>query len=166
MNVAPTLLPEFEQETANTRKVLERIPDDKIEWKAHPKSNSIGWVASHLVNIPGWVEGIMTQDAWDIHPPGGEMYVTKQLTNRQDILAEFDNNVASAKKALSSATDEELAKTWSLLMQGNAMFTMPRLAALRTWVFSHSIHHRAFLCVYLRLNDVPVPGMYGPSGDE
>ncbi len=166
MNVAPTLLPEFEQEMASTRKVLERIPDEKIEWKAHPKSNTIGWVASHLAEIPGWVGGILAQDAWDIQPPGGEPYRTKQLTNRQDILAEFDKNVTAAKQALATATDDQLAKNWSLLTGGKPMFTMPRLAALRTWVFNHSIHHRAFLCSYLRLNDVPVPGMYGPSGDE
>jgi len=160
------MLPEFEQEMANTRKVLERVPDDKLDWKAHPKSNTIGWVASHLVEIPGWVEGTLTQPSWDIQAPGTEPYRTPIMKSRQEMLAAFDANVAAARKALAGVSDSDMLKNWSLEMGGQALFTMPRAAVMRMFVLNHAIHHRAHLCVYLRLNDIAVPGMYGPSADE
>ena len=166
MSIAQSILPEFEQEMAGTRKTIERVPDDKFDWKAHPKSNTVGWVVSHLVEIPGWVEGTLTQDAWDLSPPGGEPYRTPAVAGRQQALELFDANVAAAKAALAKTSDAEFAKDWSLLMNGQTIFTMPRLAVIRTFVLNHSIHHRAILTVYLRLNDLPVPGLYGPSGDE
>ena len=166
MSVAESILPEFEQEMASTRKVLERIPDDKLDWKAHPKSNTIGWVSAHLVEIPGWVEGTLTQESWDINPAGGEPYQRTKATSRQQVLDLFDKNVAAGRKAIASTSDEAFMKQWSLLSGGEALFTMPRIAVVRTFVLNHTIHHRAHLCVYLRLNDIPVPGMYGPSGDE
>ncbi len=166
MTLAEMLLPEFEQEMAGTRKTLERIPEDKTDWKAHPKSNTIGWVGAHLVEIPGWVEGTLTQDAWDLQPPGAEPYRTPPWTDRADMLARFDKNIAEAKRALAATTDPEFMKPWSLMMGGQTVLTMPRLAVIRNFVLNHTIHHRAHLCVYLRLNDVPVPGLYGPSADE
>lgn len=166
MTIAESILPEFEIEMAGTRKVLEQIPADKLDWKAHPKSNTIGWVAAHLAEIPGWVEGTLTQDEWDINPEGGEPYQAPQLNSKQDVLDLFDKNVASAKQQLQQTPDEEFGKSWSLLSAGNPIITMPKLGVIRTWVLNHTIHHRAHLCVYLRLNDIPVPGLYGPSGDE
>lgn len=166
MSYAETILPEFDQEVAGTRKVLERLPDDKLDWKAHPKSNTIGWNANHLAEMPGWVEGTLNQDAWDIAPADGEHYQTPQLTSKQEILDLFDRNVAAARRALESVGDETMSKTWSLLRGGTPLFTMPRSVVIRTFVLNHTVHHRAILCVYLRLNDIPVPGMYGPSGDE
>jgi len=166
MSYADAVLPEFEQEMASTRKVLERLPDDKFDWKAHPKSHTIGWNASHLAEIPGWVEGTIAQTEWDIAPVGGEPYRTPDLKSRQEVLEMFDKNVAAAKAAILKTNEAEMAKNWSLLMGGQAVITMPRSAVVRTWVINHTIHHRAHLLVYLRLNDVPVPGMYGPSGDE
>ncbi len=166
MSIAQMILPEFEHEMAGTRKVLERIPDDKLEWKAHPKSNTIGWVGSHLAEIPGWVEGTLTQDTWDINPPGGEPYKTPKFTSHQQMLDVFDKNVAAAKRAIAETSDEAFMKEWSLLSDGKPMITMPRLGVIRGFVLNHSIHHRAHLCVYLRLNDIPVPALYGPSGDE
>lgn len=166
MSIAQSILPEFDQEMAGTRKILERIPDDKLDWKAHPKSNSIGWVASHLVEIPGWVEGTLTQDEWDVHPPGGEPYRTPALTSRQQMLDEFDKHVAAARKAIEATSDAAFMQPWSLKQGGATIMTMPRAAVIRGFVLNHSIHHRAHLCVYLRLNDIPVPGLYGPSGDE
>jgi len=166
MSVAESILPEFDHESANTRKVLERVPEDKFDWKAHPKSNTIGWVAAHLVEIPGWVAGTLEQDSWDLNPPGGEPYRTPTLTSRKQILEMFDKNVAEAKRALAAAKDPDFFKNWSLLSGGQAVFTMPRVAVIRSFVLNHMIHHRAHLCVYLRLNDVPVPALYGPSGDE
>ena len=166
MTIAESILPEFEMEMAGTRKTLERIPDDKLEWKAHSKSNSIGWVASHLAEIPGWVEGTLTQDSWDINPEGGKPYRTPELNARQQILDHFDVNVATAGKRIAATADDEFAKSWSLLSGGQPLITMPKLAVIRTWVLNHAIHHRAHLCVYLRLNDIAVPALYGPSGDE
>lgn len=166
MRIADMILPEFEQEMAGTRKTLERVPDDKLDWKAHPKSNTIGWVAAHLAEIPGWVEGTLTQDSWDINPVNGEPYRTPVLGSRQEILAVFDAGVESAKKAIAATSDEDFMKEWSLLSGGTPIITMPRLGILRSFVINHAIHHRAHLCVYLRLNDIPVPALYGPSGDE
>jgi uncharacterized damage-inducible protein DinB len=166
MTYAQSILPEFDQEMTNTRKVLERVPDDKLDWKAHPKSNTIGWNANHLAEIPGWVAGTLGQPEWDIAPVGGTPYQSPKLKSTSEILDLFDRNVATARAALQSATDEELQQIWSLLKAGQPMFTMPRTAVIRNFVLNHTVHHRAILCVYLRLNDVPVPGMYGPSGDQ
>ncbi|WP_437205138.1 DinB family protein [Planctomicrobium sp. SH664] len=166
MTIAATLLPEFDEEMANTRKCLERIPDDKLDWKAHPKSNTIGWVGGHLAEIPGWVAGTLQKTEWDVSPPGEEPYRTSSDLNRQQILEMFDQNVAEARAALTGASDDLFPVPWSLLYQGRTIFTMPRLNVIRQFVLNHTIHHRAHLCVYLRLNEIPVPGMYGPSGDE
>lgn len=166
MNIAQSILPEFEMEMALTRKALERVPDDKLDWKAHPKSNTIGWVACHLAEIAGWVEGTLTQDSWDLNPQGGEPYQSPKLNSRQEILNLFDANVTAAKKQIAATPDEEFGKSWSLLSSGQALITMPKVGVIRTWVINHIIHHRAHLCVYLRLNNIPVPAIYGPSGDE
>lgn len=166
MSIAESILPEFDQEMTSTRKVLERIPDDKLEWKAHPKSNSIGWNAAHLADIPGWVELALKANSFDVNPPGGEPYRTPPAESRQNVLATFDRNVAAARNAIQATADTDFMQPWSLLSGGQVFFTMPRIAVLRTFVLNHSIHHRAYLCSYLRLNDIPVPGLYGPSGDE
>ena len=166
MTYPELILPEFDQEMASTRLVLERLPEDKFDWKAHPKSHTIGWNAAHLAEIPGWVEGTISQTEWDIAPPEGEPYRTPTLTSRQEVLDLFDRNVAAARAAISKTNEAEMAKNWSLLSGGQVLMTVPRSVVIRTWVINHSIHHRAHLLVYLRLNDVPVPGMYGPSGDD
>jgi uncharacterized damage-inducible protein DinB len=165
MSFADAILPEFDQEMANARKVLERVPEDKFDWRPHPKSNTIGWNANHLAEIPGWVEGTLTQLSWDFAPVGGERYQSPSLTTRQAILDLFDRNVAAARKAIAAVKDEEVGKMWSLLQGGQTLMSMPRAAMIRSLILNHLIHHRAILCVYLRLNDVPVPGMYGPSGE-
>ncbi len=166
MTYAENILPEFDQEMANTRKVLECIPEDKFDWRAHPESNTIGWNANHLAEIPDWVEGTIAETSFDMAPEGGPRYESPKLTTRQEILDLFDRNVATARKALAAARDEEMGVMWSLLEGGKPIVTMPRAAVIRSFVLNHAIHHRAILCVYLRLNDIPVPGMYGPSGDE
>lgn len=166
MTYAETILPEFDQEMASTRKVLERIPNDKLDWKPHPKSNTVGWNANHLAEMAGWVEGTINQDEWDISPLGGEPYQSPHLKSTREILDAFDRNVAMAKQAIASTDFDHMSKTWSLLNAGQPMITMPRAAVIRTFILNHIIHHRAILTVYLRLNDIPVPGMYGPSGDD
>jgi uncharacterized damage-inducible protein DinB len=166
MTYAETLLPEFDQEMANTRKVLERIPDDKLDWQAHPKSHTIGWNANHVADLPNWLVEVLTKPSLDIAPVGAEPYVFPKLTSRQEILELFDRNVATARKAITEVRDEDMGSPWTLSQGGHPLFTMPRSAVVRGVVINHLIHHRAHLCVYLRLNDIPVPGMYGPSGDE
>lgn len=166
MSIAQTFLPEFDEEMASTRKVLERVPDDKLQWRGHPKSNTIGWVGSHLAEIPSWIEGTLSQLEWDFNPVGGEPYRTPMLTSRKQMLEAFDAAVATGRKAIAATSDEEFAKNWSMLDGGNVLLTMPRTGVIRSFILNHTIHHRAILCVYLRLNDIPVPGMYGPSGDE
>jgi uncharacterized damage-inducible protein DinB len=166
MTYAESILPEFDREMASTRKVLERVPEDKFDWQAHPKSHTIGWNANHLAEILGWVPGMLSAPSWDFAPVGGPAYQSPKLTSRQAILDLFDRNVAGARQAIGAVRDEQMTQPWSLLQAGKVLFTMPRSAVIRTFILNHLIHHRAILCVYLRLNDVAVPGMYGPSGDE
>lgn len=166
MSYADTILPEFDQEMANTRKVLERVPEDKWDWRAHPKSNTMGWNANHLTEMPGWVEGILTETEWDFAPPGGPRYESPTFKTRKDVLNLFDQNVQAARKAIQNVKDEDLKENWTLLYQGQPIFTSPRAGVIRSFIMNHMIHHRAMLCAYLRLNDIPVPGMYGPSGDD
>ncbi len=166
MTYSETILPEFAGEMASTRKVLERVPEDKLEWQAHPRSHTIGWNANHLAELPGWAVGTLGGASLDMAPPGGEPYRSPRLTKRRELLDLFDRNVAEARAALAAARDEEMVQPWSLLKAGETLFTMPKAAVIRSFVLNHIIHHRAILCVYLRLNDIPVPGMYGPSGDE
>ena len=166
MSYTETLLPEFDQEVANTRKVLERIPDDKLDWQPHPKSHTIGWNANHVADLLNWLVVALTQPSLDVAPPDGPKYEFPALTSRKAILDLFDRNVAAARKAITEAKDEDMGQPWTLSRAGQVFFTMPRSAVVRGFVLNHLIHHRAHLCVYLRMNDVPVPGMYGPSGDE
>ncbi len=165
MRYAETILPEFDREMANTRKVLERVPENKLQWQAHPKSHTIGWNANHVADIVNWLVQALTRPSLDIAPVGGPRYEFPRLTSRQEILDLFDRNVAAARKAITAVKDEDMGAPWSLSQAGKPFFTMPRSAVARG-VVNHLIHHRAHLCVYLRLNDIPVPGMYGPSGDE
>jgi uncharacterized damage-inducible protein DinB len=165
MSIGQMLLPEFDQEMAGTRKVLERVPDDKLDWKAHPKSNTIGWVATHLANIPTWTGYTLNQDSLDINP-GGTALVAPPALSRREVLDRLDQNVAAARQQIAAADDAQFARPWTLLSNGSPLFTLPKIAVLRSFVLNHMIHHRAHLCVYLRLNDIPVPGLYGPSADE
>lgn len=166
MNYSQLTLPEFEHEMATTRRVLERVPDDKLDWRPHPKSNTIGWNANHLAEIPGWAANILTEPFFDMNPSGNEPYTTPDLRSREAILRAFDENVAAATKAIAGFKNEAMYETWQFKDGGNVLLEMPRVVAFRAWVISHTIHHRAILTVYYRLNDVPVPAIYGPSADE
>jgi hypothetical protein len=135
-----TILPEFDQEMANTRKVLERVPENKLDWQAHPKSHTIGWNTNHLAEIPGWVEGWLTAPSWDFAPIGGEPYESPKLTSRQEILDLFDRNVAAARKAIAAVKDDQMTQPWSLLKAGTPLFTMPRATVIRSFVLNHLIH--------------------------
>jgi uncharacterized damage-inducible protein DinB len=166
MSISSALLPEFDQEMANTRKTLERIPDDKFGWKPHPKSFAMGPLATHTAELVGWTVDTIGKDSLDIAPPGAPPYKTVEATSRQELLDRFDKKVTAARAAIAGASDEHLMKPWTLLQGGQPIFTMPRAALLRSFVMNHVIHHRAQLGVYLRLNDIPVPAIYGPTADE
>ena len=165
MGLSESLLPEFDHEMANTRKTLERVPDDKFGWKPHQKSSPMGNLAGHLANLPSWGSLTIGSDSFDMAPEG-KPFKTPELSSTNDVLAKFDENVAATRSAIAGASDAELFKPWTLLSNGNTMLTMPKIAVLRSFVISHIIHHRAQLGVYLRLNDIPVPSIYGPSADE
>jgi hypothetical protein len=185
MNYAETILARLDREIANTRKVLERVPEDKLDWQAHPKSRTIawnaihlldwqadpksrtiGWNAIHLAEILGFVDGMLTAAAFDIAPVGGEPYQFPKLRSPQEILDRFDRNAAAARKAIAAVQGDQLTQPWSLLRAGTPLVTLPRATWIRRSIHIHLIHHRAILCVYLRLNDIPVPEMDDPSGDE
>ena len=166
MPISQMLLPEFDHEMANTRKTLDRVPDDKLDWKPHEKSFSLGGLATHLANIPSWTAHTFDRDELDIAPPGEPPFRLKEVKSHDELLDAFDKNVASARAALEAASDENWQGKWSLLHGGNPIFTLPRTAVMRGFVMNHLIHHRAQLGVYLRLLDVPVPSIYGPSADE
>lgn len=166
MTYAEMTLPEVEREMATTRTVLERVPDDKLDWKPHEKSNTIGWNACHLAEIPGWGVNILTEPFYDMNPTGDDPYTTPELKSRQAILDLFDENAAALKNAVAQVTDEAANEIWQFKSTGTVLLEMPRAAAFRQWIVSHSIHHRAILSVYFRLNDIPVPAIYGPSADE
>jgi uncharacterized damage-inducible protein DinB len=166
MGLSQSFLPEFDHEMANTRKVLERVSDETFTWKPHEKSFAMGELATHLSNIPSWTVLSLSQDSFDMAPKDAPAPKTPELHSRSEILEMFDKNVAEARAAIADASDELLMNTWSLLAGGEPIFTLPKIAVLRSFVMNHSIHHRAQLSVYLRLNDLPVPAIYGPSADE
>jgi uncharacterized damage-inducible protein DinB len=157
-----TILPEFDHEMGNTRKSLERVPDDKLGFKPHAKSMSLGALATHLATLGHWTEAIIGQDSFDV----SNAPRIPELKTRQEILAAFDQSTAAARNAIASASDAQLTRPWSLVSKGQTIFTLPRIAVLRSFIMNHTIHHRAQLGVYLRLNDIAVPSIYGPSADE
>ena len=165
MAISQALLPEFDHEMANARKTLERVPNEKFDWKAHPKSFSMGGLATHLANLPSRASFTVDQDSLDV-APNGVPAKTPPLNSQAEVLATFDQNVAAARAAIAGASDEHLFGPWTLQANGKTLMTLPRVAVLRSFVMNHLIHHRAQLGVYLRLNDIPVPSIYGPSADE
>lgn len=162
MSISDSLLPEFDQEMSNTRRALERVPMDKPDWKPHPKSMALGRLAVHLAELPGWVVTTVNTDELDL----GGGYNPAKVATTEELLALFDQKVSEARAALSGAGDEIWHKPWTLRMGDHKIFTLPKIAVHRTFTMNHIIHHRGQLTVYLRLNDVPVPSIYGPSADE
>jgi uncharacterized damage-inducible protein DinB len=166
MKISETLVPEFDHEFDNTRKVLERCPEEKYGWKPHPKSFTMADLATHIANMPEWASMTVSQASFDYAPPGAPPYKQEPVKTRKELLEKFDAGIAKCRAAIVGASDEQLLAEWSLLGGGKPVFTMPRVAVLRSMILNHIIHHRGQMTVYLRLLDVPVPGAYGPSADE
>jgi len=166
MKISESMLPEFDQEMASTRKVLERVPLQNPNWKPHPKSSSVSALAAHIANMPDWAGLTLETDSFDYAPPGAPPYETPKFSSKEQLLAAFDKSVAGARAALAAADDSKMLAPWTLMAGGKTMMTMPKVAVIRSFVMNHTIHHRAQLGVYLRLNDIPVPSVYGPTADE
>jgi uncharacterized damage-inducible protein DinB len=162
MPIKDGLLADFDHEMGTTRKLLERLPEDKLAWKPHAKSMTLGGLATHLGNIPQWAGTILNEASYDLAtaPPN-----LPERTSRGEILAAFDQARARTRGWMDK-TDAEYVSPWTLTRGGQEVFTVPRVAAFRSFVLHHIIHHRGQLSVYLRLNDVAVPAIYGPSADE
>ena len=162
MTVQELLLLEFDEEVANTRKMLERVPEASLSWKPHEKSMTLGRLASHVADLPNRAVSIITIDNF-VRPANATPFAAnsaKELTER------FDTACTEARKAIAGLRDEQLPATWTLTFGDRVMISVPRGLALRRVFMDHLIHHRGQLSVYLRLLDVPIPGMYGPSADE
>jgi uncharacterized damage-inducible protein DinB len=165
MSLSEMLLPEFDDEMANTRRLLACVPDGKTAWQPHEKSMTLGRLATHVAEIPNWTINALTKDELDVRPQG-QPYQPKTLGSTAEILDLFDRNVAAARTTLAAASDRALAEPWVLKAGGQTISTSTRLSSYRRFALNHLVHHRAQLGVYLRLNGVPIPGMYGPSADD
>jgi len=157
------LLPEFDVEAAQTRKTLERVPAEHFAWRPHAKSYTLGELATHLAEVVHWLPVSLDRELLDLDQDAPERLVP---TSAAELVDYFDRGVVAARKALEGASEELLQESWSLKVGGQVVLTMPKAAVVRSFVLSHGIHHRAQLGVYLRLLDVPVPAVYGPSADE
>jgi uncharacterized damage-inducible protein DinB len=160
MTISSTLLPEFDMEMATTRRVLERVPTEKGQWKPHPKSFSLGHLAQLIAGMPSWLANTVSESHLDLAKYPGYSY-----EKTEDLLETFDRNVTAARKAIASSKDSDYKVEWSLKHGDRVIFTQPRGPVVRTHI-NHLIHHRGQLSVYLRLIDVPVPSIYGPTADE
>jgi uncharacterized damage-inducible protein DinB len=165
MAIAESILPEFDHETATTRTLLERVPADKAEWKPHAKSMSLGQLAMHIANLPNWASITLERTEFDSNPPDGPRVTSPSYESGAKLLQTYDANVSAARVLLVRTTDAEFMVPWALKNGGKSLFSMPRVAVFRSFVLNHAVHHRGQLSVYLRLLDVPIPNIYGPTAD-
>jgi uncharacterized damage-inducible protein DinB len=163
MRLIDPLIMELDREASSTRKMLERVPEGKNDWRPHPKSMTLGKLATHVATLPSWSQSLKGDgfnvgvDTLGVPPPPA---------TTAGLVALFDKTIADAKATLNALDDARVMGLWALSMKGKPVFSMPRLAVVRTLILNHTVHHRGQLSVYLRLLDVPIPGMYGPSADE
>lgn len=165
MAIAESILPEFDHEAATTRTLLQRVPEDKAAWKPHVKSMALGHLAMHIANLPLWASITLERTEFDTNPPDGPRLTTPEFQSAADLLQTYDANVTAARALLARTTDGEFMVPWTLKNGGKSMFSMPRIAVFRSFILNHAVHHRGQLSVYLRLLDVPVPNIYGPTAD-
>ena len=163
MQINQTLLMEYEYECGNTRKLLETVPFDNPAWKPNEKSMSLVELAAHVAEIPAWMH--FTLDFPELDFAKSE-YKLPKINNVEELLALHDKSVAEALSVLAKATDEQMMENWTMRNGEQIYFTMPKASVVRTWVFNHLYHHRGQLTVYLRMLNVPLTGMYGPTADD
>ena len=165
MAIIDALLPEYDHEMGVTRRLLERVPEEAFAWKPHDRSMTLGGLVTHLANVPTWTGAITERLEFDIGtlPPDASPTVP---ATRAELLERFDENVADARARIAAKSDAELLALWTFKKGGQIVFVMPRISALRSFLMNHSIHHRGQLSVYLRLQNVPLPSIYGPTADE
>lgn len=165
MSLVDALLPEYDHEMATTRRLLQRVPEVDLAWKPHGKSMALGELSGHLADIPAWCSELLDGSSLDLDALGDRLKA-KAPDSGAALLAEFDRRVSLARASLAKSTDAELLAPWTLKSGAQQVFTLPRISAIRTFVMNHLIHHRGQLSVYLRLRDVAVPAIYGPTADE
>ncbi len=166
MKMTDLFLADLDREAASTRRALERVPEGRDDWKPHEKSMPLGYLATLIATILGWINFMVNQDQLDMAPKDGPKYKPQALKTNSELLAALDESVAKARTALENTTDEHLLTTWKFLVGGQVASENPRHVMIRDAVFSHLAHHRGQLTVYLRLNEASVPAIYGPSADE
>jgi uncharacterized damage-inducible protein DinB len=166
MSIAESMVGEFDHEAASTRKVLERVPEQFADWAPHSKSKPLGELANHIAGLPVWAGRILSSTEYDFLAPGAPTPGIRPWESKAALLAKHDKNVAEARAIIARTSDAQFMENFSLKRGRETVYTLPRIAALRAMVYSHTIHHRGQLTVYLRLKDVPVPGVYGPTADE
>lgn len=166
MQIREMLLPEFDQEMQKTRTTLERVPEDKFSWQPHEKSMTMVGLTMHLANVPSWAVFTLNEESFDLAPPGEEPRRMEAVSSVEEALERFDKNVSEARAALEGSSNEDLNASWTLLHAGQKIYSASRISVFRSMVMNHMIHHRAQLGVYLRLNDIAVPSLYGPTADE
>ncbi len=166
MQMTELFLAELEREAAATRRVLERVPEGRNDWKPHEKSMPLGYLAALVATMPAWIEMIIDHDQIDMNPSGEFAYQAKAMNSPTELVAALDEAVAKGRNALRHTDDDHLLTPWRFLVSGHVVMEMPRYINIRDFVLNHLAHHRGQLTVYLRLNDAPVPAIYGPSADE
>jgi uncharacterized damage-inducible protein DinB len=165
MAIKDALLPEYDHEMGSTRRLLERVPEADFTWKPHDRSFSLGQLAGHLANIPNWIPYTCDYAIFDVTSIGEDAR-PKEPTSVKELLATFDANVRKGRKKIDEQTDASLMGMWTFKQGEHEVFTMPKIAVLRSFIMNHTIHHRGQLTVYLRLRNVPLPAIYGPTADE
>ena len=167
MKITELLLAELDREAIGIRKTLERVPEGKNDWKPHPKSMPLGYLATIVANIPSWLDMVVNLDELDINPPGGPKYRPPDWKTRSELIQQFEASLKKGRDILQKTSDDRLLNSkWRLLTGGKLMSEQSRYEAVRDSVLNHMAHHRGQLTVYLRLNDEKVPALYGPSADE
>lgn len=166
MKLTEFFLAELEREASSSRRAIERVPEGHNDWKPHPKSMPLGYLASLVATMPAWIVSMVKQDELDLKSPEAAKFKPLEWSKRDELTAALDDAVAQAREALQNTTDDHLMKNWKFVVGGHVVAENPRHVAITESVFSHLAHHRGQLTVYLRLNEAPVPALYGPSADE
>lgn len=160
------LLPEFDAEIASTRRVLKVVPEEKFDWRPHAKSFTMQALAGHVAELPSWTSDVLRRERFDVDGTNPPENTNFKPASTQQMLERFEQWAARARADLAAATDDAMQQEWVMTWGGYEIIRLPRYQAIRKWSLNHMVHHRAQLGVYLRLNDVKLPGVYGPSADD